>query len=351
MPGRARPLKRAVLVAGERSGDQLGAALAAHLDADLHGVCGPAMQAAGVRPLASIDALSLVGLTEVVRHLPRLAGLLATLERDILALRPEVVVTIDSPSFALRLARRLKGRVRVVHWVAPQVWAWRPGRAARVAASVDALACLLPFEPALFGPVATFTGHPAAAAPRSARPEALGIAAGSRDSERARLGPVFASVAADIGLPVVEAVPPGMAPVVPGARVVPSVPAMAQEVRAALTCAGTATLELAAAGVPMVAAYQTSALTHRIARRLVRVPYLALPNLVLGRPLVPEVVQDLAPAVLRGHVEHLLGPAGDRVSDGLVEVGEILDPHGAVERVAAAVGRSPWEASVRASRR
>ncbi|MEZ4319144.1 MAG: lipid-A-disaccharide synthase [Myxococcota bacterium] len=322
------------MLAGERSGDALGARLVRTLHAEVAGVIGPALLDAGVTPLASIDALSLVGLAEIVPRLPRLAALMHRLERDIVAWRPDAVLTIDSPSFTLRLAPRLRARgLRVVHWVAPQVWAWRPHRAARIHRNIDALACLFPFEPALFGPKAVFTGHPAGRAPRSRRPDALGIAAGSRTDERARLGPLFSEAATRLGMPVVEAVPPGLRPVVPHATRVDSVAQLAQHVRFALTASGTSTLELAVAGVPMVVAYQTSALSYALARRLIRVPHLALPNLLLGREVVPELVQDVTVPGLLARLDSLVARE-DAVSAALLEVRGLLSPDTALSGVA-----------------
>lgn len=335
MPWRAGALSVFAVLAGERSGDQLGAAVVRQLDARFVGITGPALRQAGCESIGSVDELSLVGISEIVGELPRLARRMAQLEREITALRPTAVLSIDSPSFNLRLAPRLRRQgIPVVHWVAPQVWAWRPGRAARIAASVDALACLFPFEPGLFGPKARFTGHPAGTAPISARPEAVGIAAGSRPHERRRLGPVFAAAAAQLGLPIVEAVPPGLHPVCPGARQVPSAAAMAQQVRVALVCAGTATLELGVAGVPMVVAYQTSPISYRLGRRLLRVGSIALPNLLLGRALVPEQVQQLDPTALARDAASLLGSRGDPVSAALLELRALLSAPTAISAVA-----------------
>lgn len=324
---------RLALIAGERSGDMLGAALARALGAQAIGVVGPAMRDAGVRPIASVDALSAVGLG-VLADLPRLAALSRRVQRDVLADRPDLVVTIDAPSFTLRLGRAWRAAgIPVLHWVSPQLWAWRPGRADRVAASCDALACLFPFEPGLYATTpldARFTGHPAASAPRSPRPSALGIAAGSRPAERRCLAPVLRAVAAGWQGPVVEAVPPGLEPVVPGARVVRGVPALAQQVARAVVCMGTATLELAAAGVPMVAVYRTGPVTWQVGRRVVRVGQLSLPNLVLGRDLVPEILQDLRAADVLRALERLTDADGD----ALREVQEILRPDRAVDAVA-----------------
>ena len=338
---------RIAILAGERSGDALGSQLASALTMRGHdppfGVVGRQMRATGVEPIGTIDALNLVGIRAVLPEIPRLWRLAQDLEGELVARRPDLVVTIDSPSFHLRLAARLRRRgLRVLHWVAPQVWAWRRHRIRRVNRSVDGLACLFPFEPGLFGPGAVFTGHPASGVRISPRPPALGIAAGSRASERRRLGPVFRAVALELGWPLVEATPPGMRPVLPGAVQVDSVRELAQHVRFALTAAGTATLELAVAGVPMVVAYQLDAQTFRLARRLVRVPYIALPNLLLGRPVVPEHVQELAAEDLRADLERLSGRAGDRVAAQLLEVRHLLGDR-PVERMAGLVERTRTE--------
>jgi lipid-A-disaccharide synthase len=345
--GSGNSVRRVAVLAGERSGDQLGArlvrALRDRVPTEFFGVVGPAMAAEGVESIGSIGALDIVGIAAVIPELPRLWRTARDLENALVARRPDVVVTIDSPSFHLRLAPRLRARgLPVVHWVAPQVWAWRRHRARRVHRSVDALACLFPFEPALFGPRAHFTGHPAVERPVSRRPPVLGVAAGSRRSERERLGPVFREVALHLGWPTVEATPPGCVSVVPGAVAVDSVAEMAGHVGFALTCAGTATLELAVAGVPMVVAYQLDGPSFRVARRLVRARWIALPNLLLGRAVVPEHVQELDPGRLAAELESLAGPRGEQMASELLEVRALLGeaPVDAVAELVSRVRRS-----------
>jgi len=182
---------RIYVCAGEDSGDALGAhmiaALAAKGPVVARGLAGPAMREAGVQVFADACEATAAGLVEVLEAVPRIAGLLGRLERDAVAFAPDVVLTIDSPGLMLRLARRLRRRgMPVVHLVAPQVWAWRPGRVKRVGASVDALLCLFPHEPALFEGFceAVSVGHPLLGTlPRSAR--------GDR-SESVRSTPTFA---------------------------------------------------------------------------------------------------------------------------------------------------------------
>lgn len=283
--------------------------------------------------------LAAVGPFETLSLVPRAITTLARLRARIHELAPDRVVTIDAPTLLLRLASDLTGQgIPVVHWVSPQIWAWRAYRRHRIASALTALGCLLPFEAALYRDTslrARFTGHPAAAAPRSSRPQALGVAAGSRSAERARLGPVFAAAAQRVGLPVVEAVPPGRSPVVRGARVVSDVASLAQEVAVALVCSGTATLELAAAGVPMVAAYGMHPTSFALARSLVGLDTAALPNLVLGSRLVPELFQhEVQPRALERVAARLLGPDGDRMADALREVGPLSKADLAVQRFA-----------------
>ncbi len=320
---------RAVLVAGEASGDQLGAMLAARLGRSVvGGVVGPRMRAVGVPELAGVEALSLVGLDP--SGALRALRLLGELRRSVDMLRPTVVITIDAPSFTLRLARKLT--VPVLHWVSPQVWAWRPGRVRRIARTVDGLACLLPFEAGWYPNLdARFTGHPLAGADPVALGPAVGLAAGSRPAERERLGPIFREALA--GLPVVEAVPPGGRPVVPSAKRVTGVAALAGKVRAVLVCSGTATLELAVRGIPMVSAYAPDLLTRTVARRLLRVDTLCLPNLILGQKVVPELVERPRPADLRRALDGVLDqPRVQR--EAFRELRPMLRPEGAVERVA-----------------
>lgn len=330
---------RVGLLTAEASGDRLARGLLPVLEADA--VFGLA-EVPGCVNLMGRSRVNAVGLVEVVNQVPRALRLLHLLTEALVQAEPDVVVTIDSAAFHLPLARRLQARgIPVVHWVSPQVWAWRPHRIRQLARSVQALGCLFPFEAGLYRATsvdAVFTGHPTACASLSERPEALGIAAGSRAAERRQLGPLFAAVAAELGGPVVEAVPPGFQPVVPGALVVPDVPAMAARVRAALVCSGTATLELACAGVPMLSAYRLNPLSWSIARRLVQVPTAALPNLLLGRNVVPEVFQPTGIRELLA-VERLLGSEGDTQRQALLQIPALLQGAHADLRMAALIRR------------
>ena len=340
-PPGAAPL-RVGIVAGEHSGDTLGAALITALRArvpevECFGVAGPKMVAAGCEAWASADELAVMGLAEVLHHLPRLLRLRAELARRFAAARPDVFVGIDSPEFNLGLARRLRAHgIRTVQYVSPQVWAWRQGRVRTIGESCDLVLCLLPFETEFYvrhGVAAVFVGHPLADqipldVDRGAARAALGIEdgvplvallPGSRIGEVARLGAPFAAAAAHIAgqRPDYRFIAP-MASVavsetfareiaqVPGAPAIQLLEGNAQRALAAcdaaLVASGTATLETLLTGRPMVVAYRVSAVTAFLLRtmRLVKVPYFSQPNLLAGRRLVPEFFQEQAQGAALG---------------------------------------------------
>jgi lipid-A-disaccharide synthase len=319
---------RLVVLAAEASGDALGARLLGRLAVeDAVGTGGPRLLAAGLRPLLATGRPGIVGLPGL-RMALGFARRIHRLRQAIRAYRPDAVVSIDSPTLHLRVVRGLP--FPKLHWVSPQVWAWRPGRVHRIARSVDALACLLPFEPALYagtGLTVRFTGHPLADRPVARLGSATAVLAGSRADERRRLGPLFA--AATEGMTRIEVVPPGARPCIEPH--VHGLSALDGRVRRALACSGTVTLELALQGIPQLAAYATDPLTLAVGRRLVRVPDLVLPNLVLGRRVVPAIVQPDGPAALRRGLD-ALDPDAQRNS--VDELRYLLRPHGAVDRVA-----------------
>ena len=337
------------LVAGEASGDTLGAALIEairqrHPQARFFGVAGPKMRAAGCEVWASSDELAVMGLTEVLRHLPRLLRLRAALVSRFIALRPSVFVGIDAPEFNLGLEARLKrAGVPTVQYVSPQVWAWRQGRVASMAKSCDRVLCLLPFETEFYRAHhvrASFVGHPLAdqipmEPDRAAARQSLGLAAtdvvvallpGSRLGEVARLGADFLGAASWLSerLPGVKFLAPMASPAVrrefaalaasqaPAAR--PQlVDGQAQSVLAAadavLVASGTATLETLLSKRPMVVAYRLGGVTAFLLRRLglVKVAHFAQPNLLLGRRAVPEFLQEgVTPAALGAALLQLL---------------------------------------------
>jgi lipid-A-disaccharide synthase len=216
---------RLFLVAGEASGDRLGGALIRGLreisgdELELHGIGGPQMQAEGLRSLFPMDELSVMGLTEILPRLRSLLGRVSETAEEVIRLKPDALVTIDSPEFSLRVARRVKLRapgIRTIHYVAPTVWAWRAGRAAKMARAVDHVLALLPFEPPYMqaaGMGCDFVGHPVTAEPVATEREAVAFRArhgidpgvplilvlpGSRRSEVDRLAPVFGTALGDV---------------------------------------------------------------------------------------------------------------------------------------------------------
>ncbi|TDX32657.1 lipid-A-disaccharide synthase [Rhodovulum visakhapatnamense] len=333
-------MTRLFFIAGEPSGDALGAALIAGLKEldpglEVHGVGGPLMQAEGLESLFPMDELSVMGIAEV---LPRYAALMRRIKEcaaEVVRLSPDALVTIDSPDFCLRVARRVKAQspVRTVHYVAPTVWAWRPGRAARMAEAIDQVLALFPFEPPYMeaaGMRCDFVGHPVVAQPRASDQEARafrdrhGIAAdaplclvlpGSRAGEVDRLAPVFGTALQTVasqhpGLRVVVPTTAGVAERVAGLTAAwPGAPvlidpradgtAAAAAKRAAfaaadlaLAASGTVSLELAASETPMVIAYDMNWLSRQIIWRMVRLDTVTLVNIVSETRAVPEFLGE-----------------------------------------------------------
>ena len=322
-----RPV-RVYLVAGEHSGDHLGADLMRALrdrlgDVAFEGVGGEAMLGEGLRPLFPMSDIAVMGFVPVVRRLPLILRRIDDTVRAILAARPDLLVIIDSPDFTHRVARKLRRQapgIPIVDYVSPTVWAWRPGRAKAMRAYVDHLLALLPFEPEahrrLGGPPCSYVGHPLierfdvlrpGAEERRARDAmSLLVLPGSRRSEIRRLTGIFGDTVArvvdrlgpiDVVLPAVEdhlaeiadrafrwASPP---------RIVTGEAAKFKafrSARAALAASGTVTLELALSGVPMVVAYRVSPFETWL-KYVVKVPSIVLPNLILGHNVIPEFLQ------------------------------------------------------------
>ncbi|HXR90530.1 MAG TPA: lipid-A-disaccharide synthase [Steroidobacteraceae bacterium] len=378
MSERGQPL-RVGIVAGESSGDQLGAALIAALRARVpevrcFGMAGPKMAAAGCEVWASSDELSTMGLFEVLQHLPRLLRLRSQLAARFQHERPDVFVGIDVPDFNLGLAKRLKASgLKTVQYVSPQVWAWRQGRVRTIGRSCDLVLCLLPFETDFYarhGVQAEFVGHPLADqipldVDRNAAREGLGLPRGStviallpgsRMGEVERLGSDFAAAAAWIAerRPGTRFVAPmasararsrfeAILAAMPAPPAVDVVEGRAQSVLAAadaaIVASGTATLETLLTGRPMVVAYRLGGLTARLLRQLVKVPYFSQPNLLIGRPLVPEFFQEAVTGEALG--EALLRELGDRehLSELQREFRRVHETlrRGGAERAAAAI--------------
>ncbi len=329
---------RIALVAGEASGDALGAGLIDALrqrfpGAQFAGVAGPRMIAAGCQAWFHSEQLGVMGITEVLRHLPRILRLRSALQRRILEWRPDVFIGVDFKEFNLGLARRLKKQgLRTVQYVSPQVWALRQGRARTIGESVDLILCLFPFEPDFYreyGVRATFVGHPLAdqvplQADRAAARAELGIGAdarvlallpGSRRGEVDRLSEPFAGAAELLAAryPGLVCIAPMVTPALRDlfaercATLAPraAVRLLDGKARAALAAAdvvlvasGTATLETALSKRPMVVAYRLGTITAFLLRTLglVKVKHFSQPNLLAGKELVPEFFQEQANA-------------------------------------------------------
>jgi len=320
------------LIAGEASGDALGAGLMAALQARFRGevrftgVGGPQMAGEGLVSLFPMDELGVMGLTEILPRLINLIGRMFQTKADIRKRRPHVLVTIDSKGFTLRVAEAIKKQVPdlpIVHLVAPTVWAYKPERARAVAAYLDHLLCLFPFEPPFFereGLPATFIGHPIATqAPGSgpafrarqglgANEPVLLVLPGSRTGELDRLLPVFADVlgrvfaagwTGRVVVPTLQSLEQRLKAAVAGwpgdPLIVTDLPDKRDAfacARAALAASGTVVLELGAAGVPAVVAYRMAPLTAVIARRLIRVRHVGLINILLEDEVMPEFLQE-----------------------------------------------------------
>lgn len=325
-----------MLIAGEPSGDILGAGLMRALRAAggampvFSGVGGAAMAQEGLESLFPIGDIAVMGIAEVVPRLPRILSRISQTAAAIRARRPDVVITIDSPDFCFRVVKAVRGRMKTppvfVHYVAPTVWAWRAERAAKAASLFDGMMCLLPFEPPYFekeGMAAVFTGHPmlerrleagdgAALRRRLSIPaeaKVAGVLFGSRMGELNRTGPALHDAAALLS----QASGAGMH------LLCPTLPHLEREVRNllretgatghvvtdraqqadcfaamdfALATSGTVGLELAMAGVPHVIAYRMNPLTFRGVRKRVTVRYAHLVNIMLDRAIVPEFIQE-----------------------------------------------------------
>ena len=340
---------RVFLIAGEPSGDRLGAALMAglralHADVVFSGVGGALMQAQGLQSLFPMEELSVMGIAEVLPKYRQLKRRIAQTAEAALAAGPSVMISIDSPDFCLRVAKRVKAQrpdLPTVHYVAPSVWAWRPKRAGKMALVIDHVLALLPFEPPLMraaGMSCDFVGHPVVAE-ALATPEERALMAGeaplilalpgSRRGEVTRLAPVIAEVlaqikvvypAARVALPTVRGVADLVTDLSRDWPIVPQIiqdPALKRAAFAAadvaIAASGTVSLELAANGCPMVIAYDMHPLTLWLMRRAALIDTVTLVNLVSDTRVVPEFIgancrADLiAPAVLA-----LLQGAGDQ---------------------------------------
>ncbi|MEX2466525.1 MAG: lipid-A-disaccharide synthase [Gemmatimonadota bacterium] len=362
-------LTHVFLLAGEPSGDHHGAALARALkdrfpDLRLTGLGGPRMRAEGVELLAGLEDLAVMGFVEVLRRLRFFRGLERDVREHLRSEGVDLVIPIDYPGFNMRVARHSHALgIPVLYYIAPQVWAWRVGRARTLAETTRHVAVILPFEVDLLeraGARATFVGHPLLERPDDVPGNAafrtrwgldpdrpvLALLPGSRAQEVERHLDAFVGAAE-----ILQREQPGLQPVIARGDSVPRAlyadvgfpmvedsRALLRHARAALVKSGTSTLEAALEGTPFVMAYRTSRVTWEIARRVIRVDHVALANLVAGARVVPELLQDeVEPTTLAAALLPLLSEHGDERRtqlEGLAGVRSALGTPGASERVA-----------------
>ena len=366
---------RMMIVAGEASGEMHGAGVVAALKArcpgiDLFGIGGDRMERAGCALIYHIERFSVMGITEVVRHLPFIRRALRRMDDLLESRRPDLMILIDYPDFNLRLARKARKRgIPVLYYISPQVWAWRSRRIHAIVRLVDCMAVVFPFEVELYqkaGGKVVFVGHPMLEALESRQSKAdfckeagldpdrpiLGMLPGSRVMEVKHMLPAMAGTLKIVqqDLPATQGVI-GLAPTVPRAglagrieghaNAVPVVENSAYEVMRhadlLLVTSGTATLESACFGTPLLVLYRMSRVSWWIARSLVRIPDIGLVNVVAGRRIAPEFLQDaVEPKTLAPVVLELLSDPKKRaeMTNRLIEVKDRLGTPGASSRVA-----------------
>jgi lipid-A-disaccharide synthase len=345
---------RILISSGEASGDTYGAQLIEALrrrqaDIELFGAGGERMRAAGFDTVVSAKDISVVGLAEVITHLPKIYGEYKKLLREIDRRRPDAAVLIDFPEWNFRLAKELHRRkIPVIYYVSPQLWAWRPGRIEQVKKFVSKMLVIFPFEEAWYrerGVEAEYVGHPLIDVPRPQPPHLrspqipIGLLPGSRQKEISMNLPTLLQAAKQLGrdyqflLPVASTInsrwivdfihkvlgeDPGVKlKLESDARLV-----LAQS-RAAMVASGTATVEAALIGTPFVMVYRVSPVTYKVGRGMVKVPFFAMPNLIAGREVVPELVQkDFTPENVAARMREILpdGPARTQMLSGFAEI-------------------------------
>ncbi|MGM0856672.1 MAG: lipid-A-disaccharide synthase [Pseudomonadota bacterium] len=330
-------LQRIYLVAGELSGDILGAGLMRELNArhpgvEFRGIGGPRMEAQGLSSRFPLETLSVMGLVEVIKHLPELIRVRRTLRQEAEAWQPDIMIGIDAPDFNIGLEKQLRETgIKTAHYVSPSVWAWRQGRVKKIARAVDGMLTLLPFEAAFYRrhqvPVA-FVGHPLADElplenDRQSTRQALGLdeqasvlalLPGSRGNEIRFLGTTFLQAAEQLCQrhPSLQVVIPAASAQRHGEidQLLKAYPALEARVKlldgqareamvasdAVLLASGTAALEAMLCHRAMVVAYKMAPLTHWLAKRLVKTSWVSLPNLIAQQTMVPELIQDAATA-------------------------------------------------------
>ena len=389
MTGSPSGATKIFLVAVEESGDQLGAALMRALRQRLgqgvqfSGVGGRRMAAEGLSSLHSTDDFSIMGVSQIPRRAPAMIGHLRRTLRALREQRPHALVVIDSPGYSMWVAayaRRADPALKIIDYVSPSVWAWRPGRARSMRRYVDHILALLPFEPdvhlRLGGPPCSYVGHPIIeqiaqfrpsadeARRREAAPPVVVVLPGSRSGEIAQMAATFGETIGRVRhrvgpLDVVVPIAPHHLDRITAATASwPVKPRIVTEqadkqaafrmARAALAKSGTVTLELALAGVPMVVAYKVSAIDAMVFRRFVSVPSVVLANLVIGENVVPELLQeDCTPERLTDALVAVLGDTAERRRqveafaklDGIMQIGAAAPASRAADIVLGEINR------------
>jgi lipid-A-disaccharide synthase len=379
------PPTQILISAGEASGDMYAARLAetlrARADVHLFGMGGPRMRQAGVEIVADFEEVSVVGILEVFRKIPALWRVWRRLVGEARRRKPRLAILTDFPGFHLRLARALKGQgVSNIYFVCPQFWAWRPWRANLVRRRFVRGLCIFPFEQEWYrarGVKADFIGHPlvghvaaantreefAAAHSLDAAKPIVALLPGSRPGEIAHHMPALMQacrqISASRSVQFVLALAPGLRAPQMTAHLLLDVPVRVVEHETynalgaadlAIVSSGTATVEAALMNAPMIVIYRVAPLTAAIARLLVRTPYFAMVNLIAGKRVVPELVQnDLTPERLAAEAARLLDSPKARaeIQAGLAVVRERLGPEGAIERAADVIVRMLSDPSYR----
>jgi lipid-A-disaccharide synthase len=339
---------RLLISAGEASGDLYAAGLVEALrhrnpDLDFFGCAGPRMQRAGVRAVVDATSISVVGLVEVITHIPRIWREYRKLVRAATQQRPDIAILTDSPDFHLRLAKRLKKlQIPVIWLIAPQVWAWRKGRLPMMRRTIDHLLCIFPFEPEFFvsnGMDAIYLGHPLTrmVKPSASRAELrrrygipdgtplVALLPGSRKGEVARHLPILIETAERITQAGLEPAPQFVLAVPPGLNLRERISGSSIQLQEgqtwdvlacsdlALAASGTVTIEASLLGTPMITFYRVNNLSWYMGRHLVSVPFFSMVNLVAGHRVVPEFIQnEMSPGRLAEEALRLLGDEAAR---------------------------------------
>jgi lipid-A-disaccharide synthase len=372
-----KPVPPVILIsAGEASGEMYAAQLARALQektgAHLFGLGGPHMREAGVEVIADSSQVAVVGISEVLGRLPAALRILKQLEQEAAKRKPKLAILVDFPDFNLRLGRKLKAQgISIVYFISPQVWAWRPRRVEVIKELVKRILVIFPFEEKIYRQARVpvdFVGHPlvdmvrpsltrsqfAARYGLETRTFIVALLPGSRKGEIAhnlpRMLKACRRLAADLGPQFVLAAAPGLGKFLERymredlpVRIVEGV---TYDALAAADCSivssGTATVEAALLGAPMVVVYRLSWLTARIARRLVQTSFYSMVNLIMNKKVVPELIQEgFKPETLEAEVRRLLNyaPAREQMKRDLKEVRARLGPGGAIERAAEIIAR------------